>query len=289
MGVGGGRPHRVVGAVQDPRQILGPCRQQPFHAEAEGRGLDLVGIGRADRGQLVRIGQPGLEVGQPVPELEAVHGEEAPGQAEARHQLLGEAALIDHVVDGEHRSGAGPTPGFQIGRRQSGLPVMGMDDVGQPAHRAVGLTEPCRRPAEQGEADIVIGPVDALGVLIGAAVAVVEGRALDQPQRQAGIGHRALEDGDVAPAEGIAEPAGRNRLGGGGQAPIGRHQQAHLGPGGLQSDRQGAGHIGQSAGFRQGINLRRDEQHLHASLHQPLDGLSLAQGSRWRKALGIGI
>ena len=73
----------------------------------------------------------------------------------------------------------------QVGGREAGLPVVGVHEVGEElgddAHGDVG-----RGAAERAEAAPVVGVVAAVRVAVGAAGAVVERRAVEDDEREAG-------------------------------------------------------------------------------------------------------
>ena len=58
---------------------------------------------------------------------------------------------------------------------------MGVDDIGDPARDAL-IADPRRDPAERGEADMVVAPVDAVLVVIGIARPVIKMRRIDGDQ-----------------------------------------------------------------------------------------------------------
>ena len=168
MRVGRGVPHRRVDAVDDAGEDGAPGAEQPVEAHAAGGRADLLGIGRAHRGDRVGVVEPGLEEADAAVILDAL---DVPGrcrQAEAREDRRREAALEGDVVDGDDGLRR-LWPGMaEIGRGEAGLPVVAMDDV-----RDEGLDRAFAdvggSAAERGEALPVVRPVGAVGREVGVA------------------------------------------------------------------------------------------------------------------------
>ncbi len=104
-----------------------------------------------------------------------------------RSESAREQALIGEVVDGQDRGDLRALP-RQIGRRQRGLPVIGMDQVGCP----ILVQSACGKfgggGGEAAEPDVVVRPVAARFVAIGIARPVVKLRAEQDVNRQAILG-----------------------------------------------------------------------------------------------------
>ena len=170
-----------------PRSDAGAMAQQGREAVAEMLVLDFAGVGRADRRDQRRQLQSGLEEGKLAVVLDAVHVPGMIGQAEGGQVAGGEVALEGDVVHGDDAGGAAFV--MQPGGRERGLPVIDVHHVRLPAERRSGLPEQRGDPREQAEADAVVDPVVAMGVQIGTAGTVEQGRAVEQKQRQAvGLG-----------------------------------------------------------------------------------------------------
>ena len=178
--VGLGVPHLGVDAVDDAVQRPGAGGDQPVEAHAEVRGLDLLGIGRADGGDRARVGEAGLQVADAAEELDPVEARGLRRQLERGEDAGGKAALEGDVVDRHHRRPRHAVEA-QVGGREARLPVVRVHEIGQELrhhpHGDVG-----RGAAERAEAAPVVRVVGAARVAIGTAGAVVERRAVDDDE-----------------------------------------------------------------------------------------------------------
>src|SRR6266853_2325086 len=103
-----------------------------------------------------------------------------------------EDTLESEVVDGDDAGRRAIVRQRSVRRRESGLPVVRMNELGAPCDGALPRSEQSRYARQQSEAQRVVLPVGAPGVLVRAAVAVVEERTIDHPGRNAG-GQLGLE------------------------------------------------------------------------------------------------
>ena len=92
----------------------------------------------------------------------------------------------------------------EIGRRQRGLPVIGVDQVGCPIFVQCACRELGGGRGKTAEADIVVRPVAAVGVAIGIAGTIVKLWAQQHIDRQAVLGRREAQ----ASQAGISAKAG---------------------------------------------------------------------------------
>ncbi len=129
-------PELVVHPVEDAEEIRRPVAEQTVQPVAELRGLDLLGVGRRDRGQDIGVADPGLEQVEPVVVLETGAVELLPAEQGVLDLLLGEDPLVGQVVDREHAPGIGEEAvaleGVEIDRRQRRRPIVGVDHIGLP-------------------------------------------------------------------------------------------------------------------------------------------------------------
>ena len=257
MGVGG----RVVGlhvdTVQDAAELVLLLAQQSVQTVAEPRVEDLLCIGGADGGDLVcRLDGTLHEVGAAIVLHDMlVAAADAAGVFQNISAVL---ALIGDVVDGEDGLDAVELVQMtivqvQVHRHQSGLPVVAVDDVGGEVDVEQGLQH-CA--GEEGEAlAVVVEAVEAAALEVILVVEEVVGHAV----------HFGLEQAAV-----LAAPAHRDRVVGNVfqliaelQVAIQRHDDAGVHAVLDQRFGQGAGHIGQTAGFCKGGCFRSSIQDLH--------------------------
>ena len=197
----GARVPARVDAVADAGQpaLVRPLGEQPVEAAAELGAGDLLGVGRADGGDMVGVDDPRLEEGDAAVELDAVEAEGGLGNGEVVEPRRVELALVREIVDRHHGRGLAAAPA-QVAGGERGRPVVEMEDVGPPAvqaaHRQFGGGE-----AQPREADRVVGEFIAGGVGVGRAVAVVEFGAQDE-----------IDDEPVGQGQ-RADRAGRDRAG----------------------------------------------------------------------------
>jgi len=72
---------------------------------------------------------------------------------------------------------------MQVGGRQAGLPVVAMHQVGTPSERRFVAAQHGGDFGEQAEAQRIVRPINAVDVLVGAAVSLVQDRAIEHQQR----------------------------------------------------------------------------------------------------------
>ena len=120
-----------------PDQAVVAGAQQPVETEAELGRLDLAGVGAADRGQRVGVKDAVAQ------KIEMPRREVEPARVGCQPEIDQPAAvdhpLEAHVVDRQHRPRAleQAVPleeSLAIERRQRGVPVVAVEDVGRPAH-----------------------------------------------------------------------------------------------------------------------------------------------------------
>src|SRR5204862_3535499 len=122
--------------------------------------------------ELVGIEQPGLQKRQAAVELDSIYREEIRRQGEICKGRDREKSLIGEVVyreDARHRRGGRS----QIGRRQPGVPIMGVQDIRSPL-RGGALRQRRGGPTEQREAAEIVGPGAAGEIRVRAARTAVE-------------------------------------------------------------------------------------------------------------------
>ena len=241
-----------------------PRAEQAVEPLAVVGGLDLVGIGGADGGDLVRVDQAALHKGGRAEELELVAGVGVPAQA---HEVLdvvhAEHALVLQVVDGEHRvdalvEGQGRVLTLEQHGDQARLPVVAVQDVGLVVDQGQGLEH---RPVEEGEAlALVAAPaVDRGPVVVELVIDEVEGHAVELERFDAAVLPPPAEvDVKVRQVLHLLPPLGRDVAV---QGKDDAHFRAQL----LELLRKGAGHVRQTAGLDKGYALRGCKQDLHAS------------------------
>ena len=154
----------------------------------------------------------------------------------------------------------------QVGGGEAGLPVVGVDEVGEElrdhAHGDVG-----GGAAEGAEAAPVVGVVAAGRVAVGAAGAVVERRAVDDDELEAldlAARRRAgtpRSDGVVVEDAGLAELRHHGGVAG--------EERAHLDAAAGERRRQGAGDVGEAAGLDERVGLGGDGEDAHQDARVP--------------------
>ena len=166
-------------------------------------------------------------------------------------------ALEGEVVDGEDRLRTRSAVVMEIDRRQRGLPIVGVNDVGRVAgDRAFG--EVGADPRQRGETMGVVAPVAPVRAEIGIADAIEEMRRVEHEHVEAG---GAAGEHPRRPAEQLG--VGVDRLGG---FELGQHRRI-AGQQGADGDvlarqrrRQRAGDVGEAAGLDQRIDLGSDRK-----------------------------
>ena len=145
-------PLRIIHSVQNPAQIGSPRLQHALQLLAKLRGLNLLGVFPAHRGQNVGVNNPALQEIEVVELFHLVHCEHVPW----KKQLLGgdgrKCSLVGRVMDRQHRARALEhrvvcVQGAQIHRNQRRLPVVHMEYI----RHAQQLRCLQHRPAEQAE------------------------------------------------------------------------------------------------------------------------------------------
>ncbi len=174
---------------------------------------------------------------------------------------------------------------MQVGAGRRRVPVVGVHHVGLPARVERAAAELRCRPAQQREALQVVGPVSAVGVLVGAGAAPVEQRRVDHIGRNAAAGQAAQAQRDGRGSERRADRGHRlllrHRLGDGGQP---GQQQAHIGTGACEGRREGGGDVGEAAGLDEREDFGGDVEDAHRSHAQtplplPLAGEGRGEGA----------
>ncbi|MGX1136325.1 hypothetical protein AB7M11_000561 [Bradyrhizobium ottawaense] len=233
------------------------CTQQATESHAAFVALDLLCVGRRHRRDAIGELQARLQKADAAEIFDLIDVERVPGQADRTDQLGSELALIGHVMDGHHGAGSRAIVIVQIGRREPGLPVMGVHDIGyEGGDEAVadigGDARQCR------EAHAIVRPVDTLCGDIGIARPRIEMWHVEHEQVEPVVGAReqpARSAEIIRPAPDFLCVRYDPRHVG-----ITRHQGAHLDAMRLQRNRQRAGDIREAAGLDDGIDFRSDRE-----------------------------
>ena len=165
----------LVDAVQYSCQLpgIGANPQQTLEPATELLRGDLARVGLADGGEVRGVDDATLEKGQFVVKFETVDMEGIVRRADPAQRLLWEEALIGEVMDGQDRGDFSAAPG-EVGRRQRGLPVIDMHEVGCPILVQTACRKLGRRRRKPAEAEVVIAPVAAALVAVRVARPVIE-------------------------------------------------------------------------------------------------------------------
>ena len=183
--------------------------------------------------------------------------------ADAAGDVERKQALIGHIVNRKDAGRPLEAAGPQQGGDQTDMPVIGVHDVGLPGDTADAKPHPRGDVIEYGKAQGVIGPFIAIGVLIGAAGAFIEGWAVEKPYRQSGIRRPAAHESNLV-TQNVVECNDLGFLLGHVQClGIARHQKLDIDAEIRKGCRQGRAHIGQPSRLRERLNFRGCEQHLH--------------------------
>lgn len=162
-------------------------------------------------------------------------------------------------MDGEHRRRAQRRVLRDVGRGQAGVPVVRMDDVGDPLRVQPASGEVGGDPAEQRETAVVVGPVVTVGPDVGIAGAPVEEGGVDH------IGHATVA-GQVAAAQRHQRGAEKGAQRGDQAQALHALQDLHVAgkhDAGVDADagqcgRQRADHVGEAAGLDERQDLGGD-------------------------------
>ena len=248
-------PLVVVDPVQDPRQVRAAPAQDPVEAESVLRALDLARVLWRHGVHELREGDAPLQVADRPVELERLGRAQVPRQAQDADRVAIEHALVGHVVDREHardaaQRGIAPVEGLQVDGDETGLPVVGMEDV-RPLPAAAEVLQ--GRAREEREAQAVVGvvPVDR--------GPVVEGRVLDEDDLDSGFIPCSVEAG--ASGHGIDGHVDRSRelAGREGNGRIAREEDGHAVTELHQRLGQRRGDVGEAPCFHVGDHLRGHE------------------------------
>ncbi len=157
-----------VDAVEQAAEqtLAGLHAEETFHAATELRRGDLPGVGRAHGGDVIGIGDAGLEQRQLAVELHALRVAGLAGNAQLSPLGHVDIALIGEVVDGEHAGRRQSAP-VHVRRCQTCRPVMGVDQLWRPADAGGAGGDLGSGQTEAGEADRVVQPVVAVSVDVG--------------------------------------------------------------------------------------------------------------------------
>jgi hypothetical protein len=159
--IGGRVPQPLVDPVEHAHQAVAQPDEHVVQTEPAARRAKLAGLGRAHRGHVVGEGQPALEQVDLAVPLEVGPVVELPGQADLRHHLWAEMALVAGIVHRQHDARV-PGPGLRlqdgadVHRRERGVPVVRVDE--DPLLGEAGNRRHCRQ-REEGEPARVIGIV----------------------------------------------------------------------------------------------------------------------------------
>ena len=200
-------------------------------------------------------------------EFEPVGLIEVGRQAQLAQHLEPESALEREVVHRVHRAGqAAPAVQLrraQVGRGESGMPVVAVHDLRRP-RRVEPVGEKRADAAEQGKTTVVVGVGLAGFVGIRVAFAGVERRRVDQVQRHGGAGQRAAQQACAVAQAGSAGDGFRIRHATQDRRE-GRDQHTNVAAPLEQCAGQGAAHVGETTGLQQRKDLRTDLQHPHVT------------------------
>ena len=253
-----------IDAVEHAGELIAALAHDAVQPVGKVGHLQLVGIG--GRHGVHRVGAQNSRLQQVHV---AVHHDGAilrPAvvQAEQVAQgVLAEAALVLDIVDAEGGLDAAEllfpdAVVLQINGHQGGLPIVAVDDVGPEGQ--VGQ-HPHHSPGEKSEAlTVVIVAVQVRAVEVLLVVHEVPGDAVPFQGKQSAVA--------AAPGQVHIVVAQEVQL----VAELFLHllvhgqDHGHLGALGGQGGRQGAGHVGQSAGFAEGHSLTGRIQDLHKIL-----------------------
>ena len=243
-------------------QLAGARGEQALQPEPERLALDLLRVGRADGRDRIGVGETGLQERQTPVELRAVDrvgggGNSISGAARGREQ-----PLEGEVVDAHHRGRAGATRKARVDRCESGLPVVAVEHL-----RGATRADSIRRRAARRRARAARTAARCRAsrgpsrILVRAAVAIVERRAVDEPGRHAAR-QRCLEQPRGREARGRREarelaalPGGRGE-----HRAVGGQQHVHVEPARLQRRGQRRAHVAEAAGLDPRGALGRGEQ-----------------------------
>ena len=184
-----------VDAVEYAAEVVNPAAQQAVQALAVVGGLDLLGIGGADGGDLIGEHDAALHAGAHAVELQGVAGV---GQVAQVQQVLdgvdGEQALVLQIVDGVDRLDVLEQLQLLVLQLvqhgdQAGLPVVAVQHVGDEIDLGQRLHH---RAAEEGEA-LALVTAHAIDVVAAEILLVIHEIVGD-----AGIFQRF--DADILPA-----------------------------------------------------------------------------------------
>ena len=203
-------------------------------------------------------------------ELEPLGGEQVPGQAEVLHHPLREQPLVGEVVDGEDalrlRQLGAREPAAQRDRREPGLPVVQVDDVGGEAQRLRRLE---RADREQREAPVVVAEL-AVRVAVDAAAAVR--RRVVEEEHLVPLGELQRRDADLLLAEREAQP----EPGAGVLHPrvlhlrVERGDDLHLVAERGERGGERAGDVGEASGLGERRDLGGEKEDLHRPISHEL-------------------
>ena len=263
--IGLGVPHAVVNAVDNAPQLAAVIAKMGVQRFAVFPGLDFPGIGVADGGDAVGVGQAALEqVGVLVLLLEGAHVEDIVWKP---RPVFDGGNVVDpleaQIVDGEDGLGArhrrALEQGAQVYRHQRRLPVMAVDDVGNPVH----VVQRCQGSlAEEAILGNVVDQV-YVGVAQGEELLVVD-EVIDHAVPD------VLHDAHIEVPTGVAEihvefaSVDHLVLVFLGNAGIAGENDADVAVEPYQLPGQGVHHVAQATSLDEGMALRTDERHTPA-------------------------
>ena len=186
------------------------------------------------------------------------------GMPRCRHAFPVAQTLVCNVVDGQDRRHPRALPA-QIGRRETARPVVDVQHIGLPVHAGATGGDLGGGERQAREAQIVVGPVMALGAGIRASGALIERRLEHQIQDQAIVGSRLADAAglDAGPAWQMRHHGDVARLGD--HLRIGRQQHAHIDVAAAQRARQARRHLAQSTSLGEVGEFAGCEQNFHVS------------------------
>ena len=181
MRVGRRVPDGVVDAVQDTGDDVGANAQQSVERHTALRCADLGGIGRRDGGDAVGELQSCLQEADASEIFDAVDRETPRREHQARQQCGGKVPLEGEVVNRDHGRRPRRTCVVEISGRQSGLPVVSVNDGG-PIAVDQALPDVGGDARERREALCIVRPVAAGPVDVWVAGPRVEMRRVENQE-----------------------------------------------------------------------------------------------------------
>ena len=245
-------PDRGINSVEDSLEVTGSIAQEAAKPQSALLAQDLRGIVRRDRRDVIGKIETGLQEPDLSKIFDAVNVERLRRQTDRGKRLPRKHALIGKVVNRHHRGRTPPVAVMQIRQGKSGVPIMGMDDVGR-KHRNTSQRNIGGYSRQSCKAQRVVRPFHAVRPEVRISGTRKQMRRIKNKQAELARCHPEKPGFRTKQVWQMKHPFNHpQRVH---DAGISRYKGANFDALRLQGDRKRAGHVGEFTSLDQGIYL----------------------------------